>query len=148
MKISTKGRYGLRILVDLATHDAEKPRLIRDIAESQGISEKYISRLVIDLRKAKMIRSIRGVNGGFHLAKSPEDITLLDVLEAMEGPLRFAECVSDPEQQPCAHSGSCPARGVWEYLTGEINALLTRITLLDIVSHKLHDTEKAMEETE
>ena len=66
MKISTKGRYGLRILVDLATHDAEKPRLIRDIAESQGISEKYISRLVIDLRKAKMIRSIRGVNGGFH----------------------------------------------------------------------------------
>ena len=108
MKISTKGRYGLRILVDLATHDAEKPRLIRDIAESQGISEKYISRLVIDLRKAKMIRSIRGVNGGFHLAKAPEEITLLDVLEAMEGPLSIVDCVHTPKK--CDKNTNCAAR--------------------------------------
>ena len=65
MKISTKGRYGLRILIDLATHDPAKPRLLRDIAQSQQISEKYISRLVIALRRAKLIRSVRGVNGGF-----------------------------------------------------------------------------------
>lgn len=70
MKISTKGRYGLRILIDLATHDNSIPRLIRDIAQAQQISEKYISRLVIDLRRAGLIRSIRGVNGGFHLAKN------------------------------------------------------------------------------
>ena len=75
MKISTKGRYGLRILMDLAIHQSEKPRLIRDIAQSQQISEKYISRLVISLRKAGMIRSVRGVNGGFHLDRKPEDIT-------------------------------------------------------------------------
>jgi len=78
VKISTKGRYGLRILVDLATNDPSKPRLIRDIAQSQQISEKYISRLVIDLRRAHLIRSVRGVNGGFHLAKSPEEITLAE----------------------------------------------------------------------
>ena len=66
MKISTKGRYGLRILIDLALHESEKPRLIRDIAESQQISEKYISRLVIDLRRGRMIRSVRGVNGGWY----------------------------------------------------------------------------------
>ena len=76
MKISTKGRYGLRILIDLATHDPEKPRMLKDIAQSQQISEKYISRLVIDLRRAKLVRSVRGVNGGFHLAKLPEQITL------------------------------------------------------------------------
>ena len=75
MKISTKGRYGLRILIDLATHDPSRPRLLRDIAQSQQISEKYISRLVLDLRKAKLIRSTRGVNGGFYLVKQPEEIT-------------------------------------------------------------------------
>ena len=74
MKISTKGRYGLRILIDLAMHDPGKPRMLKDIAQSQQISEKYISRLVIDLRRAKLVRSVRGVNGGFHLAKLPEEI--------------------------------------------------------------------------
>ncbi|MBP5637963.1 MAG: Rrf2 family transcriptional regulator, partial [Victivallales bacterium] len=65
MKISTKGRYGLRILIDLATHDAQKPRLVRDIAQSQEISEKYISRLIVDLRRARLVRSVRGMKGGF-----------------------------------------------------------------------------------
>ena len=98
MKISTKGRYGLRILIDLATHDPGKPRLIRDIAQSQQISEKYISRLVIDLRKAKLVRSVRGINGGFHLAKAPEQITLLEILETMEGPISVVDCVRSPEK--------------------------------------------------
>ncbi len=98
MKISTKGRYGLRILIDLAMHDPGKPRMLRDIAASQQISEKYISRLVIDLRRAKLIRSVRGVNGGFHLAKRPDEITLLEVLETMEGPLSVVECVRSPEK--------------------------------------------------
>ena len=84
MKISTKGRYGLRILMDLAIHQSEKPRLIRDIAKSQLISEKYISRLVIALRKGGMIRSIRGVNGGFHIAMKPEEITLMDMTGIFE----------------------------------------------------------------
>ena len=98
MKISTKGRYGLRILIDLATHDPEKPRMLKDIAQSQQISEKYISRLVIDLRRAKLVRSVRGVNGGFHLAKLPEKITLLEVLETMEGPISVVDCVRSPEK--------------------------------------------------
>ena len=132
MKISTKGRYGLRILVDLATHDAEKPRLIRDIAESQGISEKYISRLVIDLRKAKMIRSIRGVNGGFHLAKSPEDITLLDVLEAMEGPLSIVDCVHTPKK--CDKNMNCAAREIWAGLNEGIRDLMRGVTLADVLT--------------
>ncbi len=132
MKISTKGRYGLRILMDLALHESEKPRLIRDIAKSQQISEKYISRLVIALRKAGMIRSVRGVNGGFHIAMKPEDITLLDVIEVMEGPLSIVDCVSAPKR--CKLSENCAPREVWCSLNEDIRALMRKTTLADILT--------------
>ena len=132
MKISTKGRYGLRILMDLAIHQSEKPRLIRDIAKSQQISEKYISRLVIALRRAGMVRSVRGVNGGFHLAMKPETITLLDVIEVMEGPLSIVDCVSTP--RGCAHSPTCAPREVWCKLNEDIRSLMRGTTLADILA--------------
>lgn len=132
MKISTKGRYGLRILMDLAIHQSDKPRLIRDIAKSQQISEKYISRLVIALRKAGMIRSVRGVNGGFHLAMKPEDITLLDVIEVMEGPLSIVDCVSAPKQ--CSMSENCAPREIWCKLNEDIRGLMRQTTLADILA--------------
>ena len=132
MKISTKGRYGLRILIDLATHDPGKPRLIRDIAQSQQISEKYISRLVIDLRRAKLIRSVRGINGGFHLAKAPEQITLLEILETMEGPISVVDCVRSPEK--CKRQSLCPARDIWQQLNDGIRELTQKITLDDILN--------------
>ena len=132
MKISTKGRYGLRILIDLATHDPGKPRMLKDIAQSQQISEKYISRLVIDLRRAKLVRSVRGVNGGFHLAKLPEEITLLEVLETMEGPLSVVDCVRSPEK--CHRQTLCPARDIWEKLNDGIRELMRNITLDDILN--------------
>lgn len=132
MKISTKGRYGLRILIDLAMHDPEKPRMLKDIAESQQISEKYISRLVISLRKAHLIRSVRGVNGGFFLAKLPEKITLLEVLETMEGPISVVDCVRSPEK--CHRQMLCPARGIWQNLNDGIRELTAKITLDDILN--------------
>jgi len=132
VKISTKGRYGLRILIDLATHDPAKPRLIRDIAQSQQISEKYISRLVINLRRAKLIRSVRGVNGGFHLAKLLEQITLLEVLETMEGPISVVDCVRSPEK--CKRQTLCPARSIWTELNDGIRELTSKITLDDILN--------------
>ena len=131
MKISTKGRYGLRILLDLAIHQSEKPRLIRDIAKSQQISEKYINRLVIALRKAGMIRSVRGVNGGFHIAMKPEDITLLDVIEVMEGPLSIVDCVKTPRR--CAMHENCAPREIWCTLNEDIRNLMRRTTLADIL---------------
>ena len=133
MKISTKGRYGLRILLDLAIHQSEKkPRLIRDIAKSQQISEKYISRLVIALRKAGMIRSIRGVNGGFHLAMKPEEITLLDVIEVMEGPISIVDCVKAPKR--CSMHANCAPREIWCSLNEDIRGLMRRTTLADILA--------------
>ena len=143
MKISTKGRYGLRILIDLATHDPEKPRMLKDIAESQQISEKYISRLVIDLRRAGLIRSVRGVKGGFHLAKLPEEITLLKVLETMEGPLSVVECVKSPEK--CKRQMLCPARGIWKKLNDDIRGLTSKITLDDILNaYRRQDAENGI----
>ena len=143
MKISTKGRYGLRILMDLAIHQSEKPRLIRDIAKSQQISEKYISRLVIALRKAGMIRSVRGVNGGFHIAMKPEDITLLDVIEAMEGPLSIVDCVTMPGK--CSHSKNCAPREIWGKLNEDIRELMRGTTLADILeSYKKNDARNGI----
>ena len=132
MKISTKGRYGLRILIDLAMHDPGKPRMLRDIAESQQISEKYISRLVIGLRRARLIRSVRGVNGGFHLAKRPEEITLLEILETMEGPISVVDCVRAPEK--CRRQHLCPSRDIWRELNDGIRELTSKITLDDILN--------------
>ena len=84
MKIYTKGRYGLRILLDIALYRiGNKPRMIREIANNQEISEKYISRLIIELRKAGFVKSVRGANGGYTLTRRPEDISVLEVLEGM-----------------------------------------------------------------
>ena len=131
MKISTKGRYGLRILIDLATHDPTKPRLVRDIAESQQISEKYISRLIIDLRRARLVRSVRGMKGGFFLARSPKEITLLEILETMEGTISVVDCVMAPEK--CARNVGCTARGIWLRLNDGIRELMRGITFEDIL---------------
>lgn len=132
MKISTKGRYGLRILIDLATHDPTRPRMVRDIAESQQISEKYISRLIIDLRRARLVRSVRGMKGGFFLARSPKEITLLEVLETMEGTISVVDCVMAPEK--CSRHMGCTARGVWLRLNDGIRELMRNITFEEILA--------------
>ncbi|MBP1582861.1 MAG: Rrf2 family transcriptional regulator [Victivallales bacterium] len=131
MKISTKGRYGLRILIDLATHDPGKPRMLKDIAKSQQISEKYISRLVIDLRKAKLVKSVRGIKGGFLLSRLPENITLLEVIEAMEGPVSIVDCVVAPDK--CNRHDLCPARTIWCQLNDGLKDLTSKITLDNIL---------------
>ena len=143
MKISTKGRYGLRILIDLATHDPEKPRLLKDIAQSQLVSEKYLSRLVLDLRHAKLIRSVRGSKGGFFLARSPETITLLEILETMEGPISVVDCVHSPAK--CRRHELCPSRDIWVQLNNGIRELTRQITLEDILNtYQRHDAENGI----
>ena len=131
MKISTKGRYGWRILLDLALY-GETSRLMREIAASQGISEKYISRLMNPLNKAGFVRSIRGVKGGFVLAKNPADITLLAVVEAMEGRVAVVECVTD--KAFCAKSNDCSACEMWTGLSAEIRLAMAKVTLADLTA--------------
>ncbi len=129
MKISTKGRYGLRILLDIALyHTSGKPRIIREIAANQEISEKYISRLIVELRRAGFVKSVRGTNGGYILARRPGDIRVLDVIEVMEGPLSIVNCTT-PGDRSCHRSGSCPAQQLWCEINQKFRDVLAEYTL-------------------
>ena len=120
LKISAKARYGLRILMDIALHEGDPaPRTTAAIADSQQLSLKFISRLVIPLRQAGMIRSIRGISGGFRLARPPSDITLLDIVETLQGPVEILDCLGGAA--PCARAQGCVSRSVW----GDVNTAFT-----------------------
>ncbi|MBE6425559.1 MAG: Rrf2 family transcriptional regulator [Planctomycetaceae bacterium] len=136
MRISTKGRYGLRILLDLALYpQTGQPRLLRDIAESQGISEKYLSRLIIRLRKADLVHSVRGAHGGYRLARDPSQISLLDIIEVMEGPIGIVECVGS-SSDPCERQESCAVRGIWESINSVIREALAQVSLQQIIERQ------------
>ena len=144
MKISTKGRYGLRILLDLALNDSEKPRMIRDISESQHISEKYISRLIIELRKAGFVRSVRGVNGGYTLTRKPEDISVLDVLETMEGPVAIVDCTNS-SGEVCRRKSQCPTQRMWTEINQKIRSAFAAYTLKDLVELYISNGETVLD---
>ena len=128
MKISAKARYGLRILLDVALHETHaRPRTIKEIADAQGISEKFISRIVVPLRERGMIKSERGKLGGFRLAQAPSDITLLAVIETLQGPVSLVDCVAD--KAGCVRSGTCVARSVWTEVNTAVRAALRGMTL-------------------
>lgn len=133
MKISTRGRYGLRILVDLAMQKEDKPRLIKEIAESQQISKKYISQLILDLREAGLIGSVRGAKGGLRMAKRAEEISLRAIIEAMEGELAIVDCIQST--QGCERYSECQTRNVWERLNSEIRNSMEQITLAEIIAN-------------
>ena len=111
MKLSTKGRYGVRLMVDLALHNGERPVLLKDIARRQGISEKYLWNLINPLKTFGFVQSIRGAHGGYKLAKDPSEISVKDIMQVLEGPLCLVDCVESPES--CERSPSCITRDVW-----------------------------------
>ena len=124
MKISTKGRYGMRILIDLALHEGTEPRMLRDIAKSQGLSEKYLSRLIIELRQAGMVESVRGAKGGYHLARDPKRISLLEIIEVMEGPIGIVGCVRTSDKKVCDRLETCGPREVLALVNQKIRQVL------------------------
>ena len=132
MKITAKARYALRILMDIALNEKrDHPRTIREIADEQGIGEKFISRIAVTLREAGMISSLRGPDGGFRLAKAPCDISLLAIIEATQGEIALVECVSSEEV--CAKSATCVTRTVWSDVNMLIRSTLRTVTLEQIL---------------
>ena len=131
MKISTRSRYGLRLLIELAKHTDGKPVLLNEIARNQNISEKYLSRLVISLRGAGLIRSVRGAHGGYVLARSPEAIDLREIIDSMEGGQYIIKCADNPLS--CPASPACVARGVWGGLEKVMRDYCESLTLGEIV---------------
>lgn len=131
MKISTKGRYGLRILLDLATHQGKGPVNLGDISKRQGISEKYLWQ-VINLAKASgLITSARGPKGGYSVAKPNDQITILEIISALEGPIVLVDCLDKPET--CDRNTACVTREVWAQIEESMKKSMGGITLQDLV---------------
>lgn len=131
MKLSTRGKYGLYAMYYLAEHQGEGPQSLQNIA-SVGIPKQYLEQLLGNLRRAGLVGSVRGAQGGYKIAKAPEKITILDVIDAMEGPLELSECMTN--EGTCDRSCQCPVRRVWRTLTDSINRELAGITLGDMLA--------------
>ena len=134
MKLSTKGRYGLKAIIDLAANSKEGNVVLKSIAERQGISESYLEQLFAALKKAKIIKSERGSQGGYSLAHDPENITVGDILRALEGSLAPTDCVTDNSNtRHCGNQDLCVSRSVWERIRDGINNVVDNITLKELV---------------
>lgn len=133
MKITTKGRYGLRALIDLAKYSEIEPVSINSIAARQGISERYLEQLMTLLKKAGLIKSIRGAGGGYVLAKEMSEISVGDVLRALEGSLEPVECTGFNEEASCEAAGGCVTKYVWQRINESINQTVNEISLKQLV---------------
>jgi len=127
MRLSTRGRYGTRLMVDLAQHYADGPIPLAEIAKRQDLSAKYLEQLIILLKGAGLIRSVRGRRGGYMLARRPEDISVGEIVETLEGKLSVVDCVSEPEL--CYRSIECPTRDIWVGITDILKKQLFSLNL-------------------
>ena len=132
MRISTKGRYALRLMIDLAEHDDGSLISIRDVAERQGIAAKYLEQIVGLLSKAGFLRSGRGPQGGYRLSRAPEEYTVGDILRLTEGNLAPVACLEGSENR-CERSHECATLDFWTGLYAVINQYIDRFTLADLV---------------
>ena len=127
--ISTRSRYGLRFLIDLAQRGSDGPIDLGSVAERQAIPETYLAKLVVPLRNAGIIRSARGAKGGYELSRSPSEIAVLDVVEVLEGRSSLLECTDHPEL--CSRSADCPTLPIWTGLEKVMRDYLEGITVGD-----------------
>ena len=143
MKISTKGRYGLRALLDLATHGNDGiPVYLSDIAKREGISEKYLEHIFGALHKAGLVKAFRGRKGGYLLTRLPDEITLNEIIAVLEGPCSLVDCVTDVTS--CPKTDSCVTREVWSLLGSKIEEVLTGFTLAALAERQTQKTQNKM----
>jgi len=136
MKLSTKGRYGLRAVIDLAMHDNEDAVALSQIAERQGISMNYLEQLIAKLKKAGIVNGIRGAQGGYKLAVSADKISIGDILRALEGDLSPVDCseiTGSEGSAVCVNSDSCVTKYVWKRISDSINEAVDGIMLSELV---------------
>lgn len=147
MKLSTKGRYGLRALIDLAKYSTNDPVSITSISDRQGISERYLEQLMGLLKKSGLVKSIRGAGGGYMLAKDLEDISVGDVLRALEGNLELVDCPGLVPEDGCKSADSCVTKYVWKRINDSINQAVDEIKLDQLVaeSRKMCDASGKIE---
>ncbi|MCD4669440.1 MAG: Rrf2 family transcriptional regulator [Actinomycetia bacterium] len=131
IRLSTKGRYGTRAMLELALNYGSGSILLREIAKKQEISVRYLEQIIPGLKTANLVNSNRGARGGYYLAKPPEDITIKEIIDALEGPLKLVECVDDPDI--CERTDLCVTRDLWDEINRKIDELFASRTLQDLV---------------
>jgi len=134
MKISTKIRYGTRAMLELACHYGEGPIELKEIAKRESISLKYLEQLIVPLRTAGLVKSVRGSKGGYSLAKPPSEICLNDLIEILEGPLNLIECLND--SKVCQKIPTCVTRDIWKEVSEAILGIFHSVTLEDMVDRR------------
>ena len=132
MKISTKGRYAVRMMLDIAQHDEGEPVRSRDISARQDISLKYLEQIVSSLVRAGYLQSIRGPQGGYHLSRPPKEYTVGDILRVTEGSLACVECLST-ERNLCSRAEDCVTVRLWQELDEAISSVVDKYTLEDLM---------------
>lgn len=140
MKISTRVRYGLRLVLELAANYGKGPMFLKDIARSQEISEKYLSQIAIDLKMAHLIDGFRGMHGGYVLIKKPSEIKVYDIMVVFEGDLILVDCIRNPAA--CKRVSNCVSKEVWQELGQMMTKTLTGITLADLLERQSRKTQK------
>lgn len=133
MRLSTKGRYGLRAMLEIAIQQGSGPVAIHSIAERQGISQRYLEQLLIPLKQAGLLKSVRGSQGGYVLGREAAKINVGDVIRTLEGPIAPVDCVNEINQDDCDRAGYCMTRKVWSHLRDSMNEVLDSYTLEKLI---------------
>ncbi len=136
MHISTKGRYGLRAILDLALHYQERPVTLSAIAARQQLSEGYLEQLMAPLKKAGIVGSSRGAQGGYFLTRDPKEISVGEVFRALEGPLKLTSCVAEEQADECYRKGNCGSAFIWQEIQEAISQILEKYTLADLMARE------------
>ena len=141
MKISTKGRYALRIMIDLAMNESGTPVRVKEIASRQNISEKYLEQIIAMFNKAGYVKSIRGAQGGYLLTKEPKDYTVGMILRLAEGSIAPVSCV-DVDAESCDKKGACVSAMLWQKMNDAVNEVVDNTSLQDLVDWQNNITEQ------
>lgn len=143
MKLSTKGRYGVKAMFDLAQNYGSGPIPLNNIARRNNISEHYLEQLIAVLRKAGLVKSVRGAQGGYILSKSPETITVGDIIRVLEGPIAPVDCVNEDEPEHCENADFCITRNIWAKVRDSVAQVLDSITLKDMLEESKNLQEQS-----
>lgn len=139
MKLSTRGKYGLYAMYYLARHAGEGPQTLNSIS-TVGVPKQYLEQILGNLRRAGLVSTVRGAQGGYQIATQPEETSLRDIIDAVEGPIELSSCANG--EGACQKSGTCPVRRVWQKATDSINAELEKIHLSDMFTQASESEEE------
>ena len=134
MKLSTKSRYGIRAVIEIAKSYGAQPAKRKIVAGNQEISDSYLENILIVLKNNRIIDTTRGVNGGYILSRPPKEITILEIVDALEGPLDLVECLG--LKTTCSKTESCAARTIWKELSDSWKSILGHLTLQDMIERE------------